>query len=107
MDIELIYTEATEGSHMDGGDGSDRGVHPSAYCDNTPALSILGSELEVHVASDGNHVIIIAGLMSQSLQLQVQGTHTGVGCCHKSRAKVCERISVCYAAGAVQVLIFF
>jgi len=47
MDIELIYTEATEGSHMDGGDGIGCGVHPSAYCGNTPtpAHSILGSEL--------------------------------------------------------------
>jgi len=93
MDIELTYTEATERSHMDGGDDIGRSVHPSAYCGNTPALSILGSELEVHVASDGYHVIITAGLISQSLQLQAQVTQTSLGCCHKSVecAKACAR----------------
>jgi len=93
MDIELAYTEATEGSRMDGWDGIGRGVHPSAYCGNTPALFVLGSELVVHVASDGYHVIIIAGLISQSRQLQAQVTQTSLGCCHKSVecAKACAR----------------
>lgn len=77
---------------MDGGDGIARSVHPSAYCGNTPALSILGSELEVHVASGGYHVIITAGLISQSLKLQAQVTQTRLGCCHKSVE--CAYISV-------------
>jgi hypothetical protein len=78
VDIELIYKEATEGSLMDCGDDRSRGDHPSAYGGNTPALSILCSELEVHVPSDGYHVIIIVVLISQSLQLQAQVTQTNL-----------------------------
>jgi hypothetical protein len=107
MDIELIYTEATEGSHMDGGDGVGRGVHPSAYCGNTPPLSILVSELEVHVASDGYHVIIMAGLISQSPASGAGNPNEPRLLSQVSRVRegVCAHISV-YSTGAVQVLVF-